>query len=362
MLGHHWTIENCEIGHANGIGADIGGQWWGLNEGRMLGCHIVRRSHFHHCGVNGLAGWHAGANQQLLIEDNLIEHCGLLPIQSHQETAGIKLHRVTSGLFRRNVFRHNLNSAALWLDGENTNTRVTQNLFYDTTGLGYGAIFIEINRGPNLIDNNIIVGSDMHGVYSTDTARLIVMQNLIAKVAKGSAVHLLRAGKWRFGDRAPWEDEQWVGGNVFAAVDRYVQIQNLTSTSVANVLAGRHADAGKPFGLFSEYHPEKNGEYDLAAWKAMGLDTASKELPLEVNFDERTWELRVKSTQSGVTLPVAAVGVWERLPSMAFVHELQQADFLGRPRPREAIHSGPLLNLPLDGTPVKVDPRRPSQP
>jgi hypothetical protein len=42
--------------------------------------------------------------------------------------------------------------------------------------------------------------------------------------------------------------------------------------------------------------------------------------------------------------------------------ELQQADFLGRPRSPDALHAGPLLNLPLDGTPVKVDPRRPSQP
>jgi hypothetical protein len=361
-LGHHWIIEDCEIGHANGIGADIGGQWWDLSEGRMLGCHIVRRNHIHHSGVCGLAGWHAGANQHLLIEDNLIEHCGLLPIQLHQESGGIKLHRVLGSLIRRNVFRHNRNSAALWLDGGCANTRVTQNLFHDTIGLGYGAVFIEITQGPNLIDNNIIVGSDIHGIYATDMARLIVMQNLIANVGKGSAVHLFRAGKWRFRDQVPWEDEQWVEGNVFAGVDRYVQLPNLTSTSLANVLGGRHANAGTPFSLFSEYHPEKNGEYDLAAWNAMGLDAASVEQPMEVVFDERTWELRVKSTPPGAAMPFAGVGVKVRLPSMAGVFEFQQADFLGFPRSPDALHAGPLLNLPLDGTPVKVDPRRLTQP
>lgn len=361
-LGHHWIIEDCEIGHANGIGADIGGQWWDLSEGRMLGCHIVRRNHIHHSGVCGLAGWHAGANQHLLIEDNLIEHCGLLPIQLHQESGGIKLHRVLGSLIRRNVFRHNRNSAALWLDGGCANTRVTQNLFHDTIGLGYGAVFIEITQGPNLIDNNIIVGSDIHGIYATDMARLIVMQNLIANVGKGSAVHLFRAGKWRFRDQVPWEDEQWVEGNVLAGVDRYMQLPNLTSTSVANVLGGRHADAGKPFGLFSEFHPEKNGEYDLAAWSAMGLDASSIEQPLAVVFDEQTRELRVKSTPPGAAMPFAGVGVKVRLPSMAGVFEFQQADFLGFPRSPDALHAGPLLNLPLDGTPIKVDPRRLSQP
>jgi hypothetical protein len=27
-VGHHWIIEDCEIGYANTIGIDLGGQWW----------------------------------------------------------------------------------------------------------------------------------------------------------------------------------------------------------------------------------------------------------------------------------------------------------------------------------------------
>ena len=94
----------------------------------------------------------------------------------------------------------------------------------------------------------------------------------------------------------------------------------------------------------------------------MGLDASSIEQPLAVVFDEQTRELRVKSTPPGAAMPFAGVGVKVRLPSMAGVFEFQQADFLGFPRSPDALHAGPLLNLPLDGTPIKVDPRRLSQP
>ena len=377
MLGHHWIIEDCEVGHANTIGVDIGGQMWSLNEGRMLGWQIVRRCHVHHCGVNGLAAWHAGANQNLLIEDNLFEHCGGLPLHGHLETSAVKIHRVTSCLIRRNVFLHSKNGSGLWVDGESTNTRVTQNLFHDTMGGGFGAIFIEINRGPNMIDNNIILNTDIHGIYSTDAARIIVMQNLIANSARGAAVQILRAGKWRFGNRIPWEDESWVQANIFANVDRYVQMPNLTSSSDFNVLGGQVAGAGKPFALFSEYTTEKNGEYDRAGWTALGRDANSVETAMSVTFDDKTMELKI-SAPPGFAMKPAAIGVWERLPSMSFVYEMIQADFLGKPRtqpvPRDdakeiiglplpnAIEMGPLSGIKLDGTPVKVDPRRLPQP
>ncbi len=372
MLGHHWIIEDCEIGYANTIGADIGGQKWELNEGRMLGCHIVRRCHFHNCGINALDAWHAGANQQLLIEQNLFEKNGALPLHEHLETAAVKLHRVTSSLFRKNIFRHNSHGPALWLDGECTNSRVTQNLIYDTKSSGFGAIFIEINHGPNLIDNNIILNTDIHGIYSTDAARIIVIQNLIANSAKGSAIHIFRAGRWRFGNRIPWEDESWIAANIFVDVDRYVQLPNLTSRSDFNVLGGQPQDAGKAFGLFSEYRTANNGDYDLAQWRDLGLDVHSVAPPLRVHFNESSLELAVEAPPDFIP-QAAKVGKWDRLPSMAFVFELIQEDFLGRtrtqpvpkddaqemiglPRPR-AMDMGPLWGMNFDGEPLKIDPR-----
>ena len=35
--GHHWIIEDCEIGYANTIGIDLGGGWWGLWQRRGTG-------------------------------------------------------------------------------------------------------------------------------------------------------------------------------------------------------------------------------------------------------------------------------------------------------------------------------------
>jgi hypothetical protein len=329
--------------------------------------------------VNGLAGWHAGANQNLLIEDNLVEDIGGLPVQGHVEHGAIKILRVTSSLVRRNVIRHCVNDiVGIWLDGECANNRVTQNLVHDINGMG---IFFEINCGPNMADNNIFLNTASHGFYSHDSSRHIVMQNLIANVKKGSAVHIRYAAVSRFGYlRLPWEDESWVRGNILVNAERYVNLPNLTSGSDFNLLGGRMAGSGKPFALFSEYKPEKNGDYDRAEWKALGLDASSIETTLSVSFDEKSMELRVIAPPGFEMKPFPGIPYpFERFPSMGFVAEMFQADFLGRPRteprpkddekeivglpmPRDRFDIGPLLNLPLDGTPIKVDPRRQSKP
>jgi len=49
-------------------------------------------------------------------------------------------------LFRRNVLLRNRSSAALWFDGFNTNTRITQNVLHDTVGSPFGSIFIELTK------------------------------------------------------------------------------------------------------------------------------------------------------------------------------------------------------------------------
>ena len=235
--GHHWIIEDCEIGHANTIGVDLGGQWWTLPGNDRQGWHIVRRCHVHHCGVAGICGWHNRANQSYLIEDNLITDCGWMPITHHYETAGVKVHYTVNCLFRRNVLLRNRNSAALWFDGFSTNTRITQNVFYDTSDSPFGSIFIEVTQGPNLVDNNLIVSSRSHGIYEHDSARLLVLQNLIAN-GTGSAVYLnLGDPNRKFNDTHPQELHR-VYGNLLAGFESYVTFPTDTSRSDFNVLGG----------------------------------------------------------------------------------------------------------------------------
>jgi len=349
--GHHWIIEDCEVGHANALGMDIGGQWWGM-AGEMTGCMVVRRCYVHHCGVAGICGWHARANQQMLIEDNRIEHCGSLRVQDHYETAGVKLHRAVGSLIRRNVFLHHRNGAALWLDGEITNTRITQNLMVNTQNSSFGSFFSEINDGPVLFDNNIIVDSASHGVYEHDAGHLAVLQNLIAN-GDGGAVFLKEGSAERFGGSRIFQDEHRLFGNILTGFPTYVRMPNTTSRSDGNWLAGLKAAESPAFQIAL---PEDK-KLDLAQWRALGFDVHSVETPLDVRFDEKTFELRVEGPRNAV-LPSGGVPTARRITPMTNVTEVLQEDFLGRKRNLKDIELGPIVGLPLDGTPLRVDPRK----
>jgi len=369
--GHHWIIEDCEIGHANTIGIDLGGQWWTLPGNDRQGWHIVRRCHVHHCGVAGICGWHNRANQCYLIEDNLVTDCGWMPITHHYETAGVKIHYTVNCLFRRNVLLRNRHSAALWFDGFSTNTRITQNVFYDTSDSPFGSIFIEVTQGPNLVDNNLIVSSRSHGIYEHDSARMLILQNLIAN-GTGAAVYLnLGDPNRKFNDSHPQELHR-VHGNLLAGFESYVTFPTDTSRSDFNVLGGLVAAQDNPFEI------QGTGRSTRAEWAAMGNDVKSVELPLQVSFDPDRMELRV-TAPAGAKLPsyepfalAPSIPPVKELFDQNFVQpvdyqigseyasmeRLLQADLLGRRRSPSHFEVGPLVELPWDGSAIKVDPRR----
>jgi hypothetical protein len=373
--GHHWILEDCEIGYANTIGVDLGGQWWNLVNGDRQGWHIVRRNYIHHCGVSAVEAWHNRPNQSLLVEDNQICDNGSLPITSHYETAGIKVHLALGCLFRRNVFLRNRNSSALWLDGFITNTRITQNVFADTQASPFGSVFIEISFGPNLIDNNVVVGSETHGLYEHDAARIIAAHNLIAG-GSGSAVHFnLGAPDRKAGGKHP-EDFHRVYGNILQGFERYVWFPNSTGKSDGNLLGGLKPGAAEPFVV------QGKPVLDLAAWKAAGNDTQAVSMPLQVTLDTQSLVLKV-TAPPGSKLPTweppvevmpeipplselippeypRPVGV-ERIGPVIALADLLRCDLLGRIRDPGRLQMGPLTGLPLDGTGVKIDPRRPNR-
>ena len=111
---------------------------------------------------------------------------------------------------------------------------------------------------------------------------------------------------------------------------------------------------------------------------ALSNDVTSVELPLQVSFDPERMELRVKAP-AGAKLPSYApfaltpgIAPVKTLLDQKFVQpvdyqlgseyapleRLLQADLLGRKRPPSPFEVGPLLDLRLDGSAIKVDPRR----
>ncbi|MFH1006629.1 MAG: right-handed parallel beta-helix repeat-containing protein [Candidatus Latescibacterota bacterium] len=365
--GHHWIIENCEIGYANTLGMDLGGQWWSYGKGDLQGFHIVRGNTIHHCGVSAISAWHNTVNDHMLVEDNLVTDCCWMPITEHYESAGIKIHRTEDSVFRRNVILRTAHSASLWLDGEICNTRITQNLFAEAANPRFGHVFLEINNGPNLVDNNIMIDSGGHGFYEHDAERAHVYQNLIAN-GDDTGVMI------RFGDPTridpPLENGHRIFANIITGFPRYIQFPNRTNHADMNVFGERSDDFRKAFSADAAY--EKEGTVmDLATWQQTGEDRHSEVVRLSVFFDAHDLTLRI--TAIGVDgwpcydrlpeIPEATAGILDLLGRgirpLAAPETFLAHDFFGRERPSGKIQVGPFTDVPLDGTAFCVDPRMP---
>ena len=195
LIGPHWSkgwiIEDCEVCNSRCCGISLGkyrdpendmyfytkhvksptqmerdavcrGQYHGwLKE--LVGSHIIRRCHIHHCEQTGIVG-------RMGAVFSTIEDCHIHNVCNSQqlggaETAGIKLHAAIDVTIRRNHIHHSI--MGVWLDWEAQGARISQNLMHDNyrpDGIlpAQGAmfsndIFIEVGHGPTLIDNNVLL-------------------------------------------------------------------------------------------------------------------------------------------------------------------------------------------------------------
>jgi len=122
------------------------------------GEHLIRNNHIHHCGQAGLIGKY-GATRST-ITGNLIEEINYLREFGGWETSAIKFHSTVDVTISNNVIRgvRNLFACAgngIWIDFVNQGTRISGNIIYDIDNY---CLHLEMNHGPLLIDNNIIIG------------------------------------------------------------------------------------------------------------------------------------------------------------------------------------------------------------
>ncbi|CAN5211605.1 hypothetical protein BH09BAC3_BH09BAC3_25730 [soil metagenome] len=163
-LGKYWIIENCEISHSKATGIVLGrSPGVDYSDINAYGEHIIRNNYIHHCGQAGIIGKNGATRSK--ITGNLIEDINYLREFGGYETAGIKFHRTTDVVISNNVIRgvRNLFSTAgfgIWIDFVNQGTRISGNIIYDIDNY---CIHLEMNHGPLLLDNNVIIG-DTYGV------------------------------------------------------------------------------------------------------------------------------------------------------------------------------------------------------
>jgi alpha-N-arabinofuranosidase len=173
-IGAHWSkgwiIENNIVSHSICCGIALGkyGDEWdntsantaegyvttierALSTGwskEKIGHHIVRDNTISHCEQAGIVG-SLGAVFSV-VTGNEIHDIHVRQLFSGAEMAGIKFHAAIDVEIGHNrIYRTN---RGLWLDWMAQGTRVTSNLFHDNQSED---LFVEVDHGPFVVDNNV---------------------------------------------------------------------------------------------------------------------------------------------------------------------------------------------------------------
>jgi hypothetical protein len=114
------------------------------------GSHIVRNNTIFNCEQTGICGSMGAAFSA--IENNHIYNIWSKRQFSGAEIGGIKFHAAIDATLKHNRI-HDC-GRGIWLDWMTQGTRVTSNLFYNND---LEDLFLEVNHGPFIVDNNIFL-------------------------------------------------------------------------------------------------------------------------------------------------------------------------------------------------------------
>lgn len=178
LIGTHWSkgwiIESNTVSHSvcSGIALGKHGDEWdntsadtaegyvktieraykkGWNKD-TIGHHLVRNNTISHCEQAGIVGSLGAAFSTVM--GNTIHDIHVRRLFSGAEMAGIKFHAAIDTTIRGNhIYR---TCRGLWLDWMAQGTRVSGNLFHDNAAED---LFVEVNHGPFLVDNNLFLSA-----------------------------------------------------------------------------------------------------------------------------------------------------------------------------------------------------------
>ena len=356
--GHHWVFEDCVFRHANGVALDIGAQDWDMETPAVVGHAVVRRCHVDDAGVCGIAGM---AVQDTLIESNLIEHVGDRDVELAWETGGIKLHATKNCLIRGNVIRHTIHAEAIWLDYENSNTRVTGNVLGDNLETLRGGIYLEASHFPNMIDDNIIwkstagagggsynmPGHGGWGITVDGSDETVIAHNLIG-LAQDAGIKFRNIESRIVTGRGGTTRWNKVLNNIFYRCGKSIDLANRDNTVDGNLYTkdwGEAKDETQGVGRGLNWIPDSGTtlELDLEAWrKFFGFDKngAYAGMTIDVDLDALTMTWSV-----GGALAEYPAGKHFGL------------DLVGRAAPGGLRKPGPLVAVPDAPSRVGIDPR-----
>ena len=175
LVGTHWSrgwiIENNTIQYSKCVGISLGKYGdeydnksaesaegyvgtinralaFGWNKG-TIGGHIVRNNTIAYCEQTGVVGSMGCAFS--VVEGNTIHDIHIRRLFTGAEMAGIKFHGAVDVQIRNNhIYRANM---GVWLDWMAQGVQVKNNLMHDNSL----DIFLEVDHGPMLVSNNILL-------------------------------------------------------------------------------------------------------------------------------------------------------------------------------------------------------------
>jgi alpha-N-arabinofuranosidase len=179
LIGTHWSkgwiIENNDIRYSTCVGITLGkyGDKWdntsqntaegyvktierALENGwskENIGHHIVRNNHISHCEQAGIVGSMGAVFST--ITGNDIHDIHVRQLFTGAEMAGIKIHAAIDTEISHNHIYHTCRG--IWLDWMAQGARVTRNLLHDNNTCE--DLFVEVNHGPFLVDNNLFLSN-----------------------------------------------------------------------------------------------------------------------------------------------------------------------------------------------------------
>jgi len=141
------TSANSAGGYVKTINRATARGWTKEN----IGHHTVKNNHIAHCEQAGIVG-SLGAIFST-VTGNHIHHINFRQLFGGAEMSGIKFHAAMDSTIADNHIHHCIRG--IWLDWMTEGTRVTRNLLHHNGG--NADIFLEVNHGPVVVDNNIML-------------------------------------------------------------------------------------------------------------------------------------------------------------------------------------------------------------
>ncbi|MCC6488982.1 MAG: right-handed parallel beta-helix repeat-containing protein [Candidatus Hydrogenedentes bacterium] len=337
LIGTHWSkgwiIENNVISHSKCTGSALGkygDQWDNTSEDTAegyvltiqratengwsrenIGGHIVRNNMISHCEQAGVVG-SLGAVFSA-ITGNTIHDIHVQRLFTGAEMAGIKIHAaIDTEISRNHIYR---TVRGIWLDWMNQGARVTGNLLHENASED---LFVEVNHGPFLVDNNLFLSE----------------RSLLDMSEGGAYVHNLMTGKV-----APRPE-----------LSRETPFHKAHSTEVA----GLRSIEGGDDRFFNNIFVNTSGlaEYDGAALPVQmaGNVFLNGAMPSKHEQDALVLQdfdpaIRLAADADGVTLHIAMDSAW----GAGKKSKLVTSELLGRAKIPDLLYVNP------DDTPLRID-------